>query len=309
MRLPGRQVASLSKTANLRSALDLGLQLAALVFVVAAAHRAQHWVGYLLAAVVIGGLQNRMLVHAHEAWHRKAFSPVSLNQFVGAWIYSYPVGVPFLSDQSRHLAHHRMVGRAEDPDWRDYERAEFRGERSVWAYLVGQLLGMKVLLRLTGASGKAIVSESARAAEKRELAAIVLWQVCLLALFSSFGRPWEYFLLWAIPLGTVTSFIVAFRAYVEHASADAAATPHDRLYDFEAGPLTRFFVSPLLFHLHALHHAYPSVPYSRLRLLQQALREAGLSYPHRERPGYLRSLLEVNRGMHCEEQGVGRGDA
>jgi fatty acid desaturase len=51
------------------------------------------------------------------------------------------------------------------------------------------------------------------------------------------------------------------------------------------------FVSPFLFHLHALHHAYPSVPYHRLKALQSDLREGGNIYPVQERPGYLRSFL------------------
>lgn len=293
MRLSGHQVARLSRTSNLRSAADAIVHLAGFALVIGAAHAAASWWAYAIAVVLIGGLQNRMLIHAHEAWHRKAFKPVWLNQWAGAWLYSYPVGVPFLADQARHLAHHRQVGKPADPDYPDYERSEFHEAARVRRYLVGQLFGMKVVNRLTGASRKEPLSERARSAERRELLGVVLWQLALLALFTWMGRWWEYLLLWALPLGTVTSFIVAFRAYVEHAHEQHDAGPHARLYDFEAGPLTRFFLSPLLFHLHALHHAYPSVPYARLHELRKALAEAGASYPVQQRPNYVRTLQQL----------------
>ena len=57
----------------------------------AIAHASELWWVYLLAIVAIGGLQNRLIVLAHEAWHRKAFRPVRLNQLSGAWLYSYLV--------------------------------------------------------------------------------------------------------------------------------------------------------------------------------------------------------------------------
>ena len=63
-----------------------------------------------------------------------------------------------------------------------------------------------------------------------------------------------------------------------------------------------FFVSPLYFHWHALHHAYPSVPYSRLGELKTALRENGVTYPHHDRPTYLRALIDVDREVQATRE-------
>ena len=85
-----------------------------------------------------------------EAWHAKAFQPRRLNQALGAWFYSYPVGTMFRVDQARHMAHHRLVGRPEDPDWSDYERVQFERPAGVIRFLIGQLFGGKLVLRALG---------------------------------------------------------------------------------------------------------------------------------------------------------------
>ena len=126
-----------------------------------------------------------------------------------------------------------------------------------------------------------------------EMLAVAAAQLLLLAAFSAFGRPWEYVLLWILPLATVANFLVSLRAFVEHATARPDAPGDARLYDFAPGPLQRFLVSPCLFHLHALHHAYPGVPWYRLPALRRALAERGIGYAGQPRPDYVRSLREV----------------
>ena len=121
-------------------------------------------------------------------------------------------------------------------------------------------------------------------------------------LFTLFGHWWEYIALWLLPLVSVASFLVSYRALVEHVHPDADAGPHERLYDFAAGLWERLLVSPFLFHLHALHHAYPSVPHYRLKTLRTELREGGYSYPARERPGYLRSYLLYRAELRAAER-------
>ena len=290
MRLSGHRVAELSRASNARACVDLALHLAAIVGVVLLAHAAEHWLVYLFAAIAIGGLQNRQLSLAHEAWHRKAFTPVRLNQLVGAWCYSYPLGVPFLADQTRHLAHHRLLGKLDDPDRPDYERPSFRTRSGLLLFLLAQLAGAKVVQRVLSI-GKVSGAQSKAPTAPMELLGIAASQAVLLLLFTLFGHWWEYFVLWAFPLVTVASLLISFRALIEHVHPDVDADPHARLYDFSASAAERLFVSPFLFHLHALHHAYPSVPHYRLKALQSDLREGGKTYPVQKRPGYLRSYL------------------
>ena len=288
MRLSGHRVAELSRASNARGFADLTLVVGAIVGVVSIAHASSHWLVYLLAVIALGGLQNRLLVLAHEAWHRKAFAPVRLNQLVGAWCYSYPVGVPFLADQRRHLAHHRLVGRPADPDRPDYERPAFKTPGGVALFLLSELLGGKVALRVLSIL-KRSGSHAKANAEPRELMGIAAAQASLILVFTLFGYWWEYLVLWLLPLVSVASFLVSFRALIEHVHPSADADPHERLFDFAAAGVERLLVSPFLFHIHALHHAYPSVPHYRLKALQSKLGEGGYTYPVVKRPGYLQS--------------------
>lgn len=211
MRLPGRSLAELSEPSPARGFLDLVLHGVGIVGVIAVAHAAHHWAVYLAAAVVVAGLQNHLIVLAHECWHGKAFGRGRLDAWVGACLYSYPVGTPYFSDRARHLAHHRLVGRSDDPDWSDYERAQFHRAGGVARYLAGQLLGEKVVLRLLGMVWKEspLAGVGRRVAvDPRETLAIAACQLLLFALFAGFGRWWEYFALWILPLSTVANFLV-----------------------------------------------------------------------------------------------------
>ena len=99
------------------------------------------WYVYVLAILVIGGRQNALATLAHEGWHGLLFSSRGLNHLVGAWLYSYPVGILYYHDRDRHLRHHREVGHDYDPDWINYtsRHRETRG-RVLW-YLASLLFG------------------------------------------------------------------------------------------------------------------------------------------------------------------------
>ncbi len=307
MRLPAQVLSHCASPSNFRGGLDLLATWGGIALLAALAHRIAHPLAYLVALVLIAGLQNRLIVLAHETWHRKAFRSQRINERVGAWFYAYPVGTMFRVDRARHLAHHRLVGQSEDPDWSDYERPVFHRASGVMGFLLGQLFGAKVVLRVLGAETKPATSLAAVSRDgveastgPGELAGIAAAQLVLFLLFAWLGHWWEYFVLWAFPLATFASFFISFRALVEHHHPNPRATPEMRLADFDTNFLGRWFLSPGLFHLHALHHAYPSVPYHRKRELLRALNEHGVTYPGRQEPGYVavlrRSLaaLEAN---------------
>ena len=282
---------------DVRGALDGLATWGAIVLVVGAAHAAGHLLGYLAAAAVIGGLQHGLVNLAHEAWHRLCFRSRPLNDAVGAWLYSYPIGVPFHHDRSRHLRHHRLVGRSEDPDWPNYTNEGRSTSAQLCAYLLGRLFGSQLL-----ATAKTVLierrpriavetaPEEEAPGSRHELLRIAAVQLLLLALFAVFGHWWEYFVLWLGPVASFAAFFVAVRAFVEHAAPSDAVAAEARLHDFAPGRIERFFLSPFDFHLHALHHAYPNVPHFRLHALRHALDAEGHVYPGTREGGYLSVL-------------------
>ncbi|MEW6270856.1 MAG: fatty acid desaturase [Thermodesulfobacteriota bacterium] len=273
------------------------LNWSALLTVIVAAHVLSHWAAYAAAIVLIGTLQNRLIAMSHECWHGKAFRHRTLNQLVGAWLYAYPIATPYFSDQKRHMQHHRLLGRPEDPDWIDYERPAFHSAAGIVKFLAGQLLGAKLVLRVLDVLRPGRTADEARETQRRvkpargDLAGMAVMQVLVLGAFALAGRWWEYVLLWFVPLVTVTSFLVTFRALLEHVHPDRDVEPARRYYDFSPGPVQRWFVSPVLFHLHALHHTYPGVPYYRLPTLRRTILEHGFELPGEVKQGYVSALL------------------
>ena len=296
-----------------RGALDAGITWGAIVAVVAFAHAAAHPLAYLAAAAVIGGLQHALVNLAHEAWHRLAFRSRGWNDLAGAWLYSYPIGVPFHHDRERHLRHHRLVGQPEDPDWVNYRNEGRLPAARLLAYLAGRLAGSQLV-----GTAKSIlldrrppiaVAPRAGAAEagpevRSELLRIAAVQLVLFLGFALFARWWEYLVLWLGPLATFASLFVSIRAFVEHSAASDAVAPQQRLHDFAPGRVEAFFLSPRHFHHHALHHAHPNVPHYRLPAFDRALRAAGHDWPGSREGGYLGLLRR-----HLARIGSGAGAA
>lgn len=280
-----------------RGALEGLATWGAIVLVAVLAHVAAHPLVYLAAAVVIGGLQHGLVNLAHEAWHRLCFRSRSWNDVVGAWLYAYPVGMPFHHDRQRHLRHHRLLGRTSDPDWPNYTNEGRGSPARLRAYLLGRLFGSQLF-----ATAKAVLVdrrpriavESSPLEEApgsaHELLRIAAVQLVLFALFVAFGRWWEYLVLWLGPLATFASFFVAIRAFVEHAAPSDGVPAETRLHDFAPGRVEGFFLSPFDFNLHALHHAHPNVPHFRLHALRRALDAEGHTYPGTREGGYLSVL-------------------
>ena len=100
---PIDELRRLSRVSNVRSALDLSVTWGVIVGALVVAQRVDRWWGYAAAALVIASRQAALSNLAHDAWHGLCFVPRSLNNWMGAWLYAYPVGIPFHHDRRRHL--------------------------------------------------------------------------------------------------------------------------------------------------------------------------------------------------------------
>lgn len=286
-----------SRVSNVRGAIDLVAYWSAIVGLFAFAHWLCHPLGYLFAVIAIAGLQHALINLQHDAWHYLCFRPRRWNDAVAAWFYAYPVGMPYHHERRRHLAHHHLVGTPEDPDWVTYSNAGRVPGAKLIRFLLGRLFGSlllgivsSVLLRgrpRVGATGGPERGPSLTA----EYGAAILCQFVLLAAFWAAGRWWEYFVLWALPIATFTSLFVSLRGFLEHAHAEDAADKVERLFDFQPTWLERYFVAPCHFYLHALHHAFPTIPHGRLRSAKRHLLSQGYCYPGRDEGTYTAYLV------------------
>lgn len=285
----------LSRVSNVRSAFDLLATWGVVAAVLAGADLAGTWWAYAGAVLVVGSRQAALANLAHDAWHGLCFVPRPINNWVGAWLYAYPVGIPFHHDRRRHMVHHRRVGFDDDPDWVNYSNTGRDTPRGLIIFLVGRLLGtlfVSTIWNVVARRRPRIPVADAGSGEQigREWLRIAACQALIATVATLWLGPWGYPLLWVLPLATVTAFCTLVRAFVEHNTEDDLAPAAHRLRDYAPGPVEAAWFSPCHFQFHALHHAYPSIPHYRLPAAK-ALAAARGRYPFVVGPGYLRSLL------------------
>jgi fatty acid desaturase len=272
---------------------------------VVTAHLIDRWYVYAIAVVVIGARQNALATLAHEGWHGLLFSSRRMNHFVGAWLYSYPIGIPYNHDRDRHLRHHREVGHDYDPDWINYTSQHRESPGRLLAYLTsllfGRLLFSTALSFVTRGRPRIATETTDGAGVKKELLYAVICQGVLFAVMTlASGRWWSYPLLWMLPLATFAGFFANFRALIEHVSVRDDVAPEDRLRDIQSGLIERFFISPSHFNYHALHHAHPSIPHYNLARGKEAyVSQFGL-YPFVVWTGYTSALLTHLRRLNTQ---------
>ncbi len=280
---------------NVRGLTDLLLHWGAIIFLFWAVHTTQSvWVG-IIAFILIAPLQNALASLAHEAYHYKIFTSKPLNTFVGGFLYNYPLGLPYISYRKRHMEHHRRVGNTDDPDWGNYQGPQFESKGRLYAFYTMRVFGAYLVVNvLTVLSGKRppVLQDHKQEDPTRDLLYLAITQATLFGLIALFFSWWMYFVFWALPLVTLTSFLVGFRAYLEHNHPDGAdADIADRLFDYHPNAIEHFFLSPCNFHLHAIHHAYPAVPHYRLLEMKRELGEKGIAYPCEDRPSFVTTFF------------------
>lgn len=216
---------------------------------------------------------------------------------IGAWLYSYPIGILYHHDRDRHLRHHREVGLPHDPDWINYTSHDRENPARVLAYLAsllfGRLLFSTVLSFVSRGRPRIALESEGRPDVFKELFSAVFCQALMFGLMAFLsGRWWSYLVLWILPLATFAGFFANFRALIEHVSERDEVAPESRLRDIHVGWLERFLVAPSHFNYHALHHAHPSIPHYYLPRGKQAYIQKHGKYPFEIWPGYTSALFD-----------------
>ena len=230
---------------------------------------------FVIAFIVIGIFQHHLLIIQHEALHFFLFNSRALNNLVGYFV-SYLIGFT-MKYRKHHFSHHRKLGQTGDPDYDNYRKASMSRYDVVKA-LFFNLTGIAAVRQfLSQSKQETAVSGSAKKRFDFEVFGIVAVQAALLLLNYYLGH-WEYyFLLWLLPLVTLTKTLTNFRNLAEHIlrkECDDGNFEKTRLRTILCGPIEQFLFAPMNFNYHAEHHLFLSVPYQNLPKLHQRLREA-----------------------------------
>ncbi len=249
----------------------------------------------LVAAFAATGFSQYAIVMAgHETWHWTLFRSRRLNILVGSWLCSYPVLMRYWEQRANHLEHHRKVGQHDDPDAYYYRwHLSDRGRLVKHCLVAGSgvpfvaYLVCTVLRRpLPKFVKPPLASVETSGTTRMELAGLAVTSAALLLLFTvTIGWMW-YFLLWLAPTMTLVPLLLTLRQFLEHRNGD--------LIIYRSPWIERVLFAPGNFHLHAVHHTLPMVPWFEV---PQATDEARRKNPQiLEYASYVGEFADFLRG-------------
>ena len=271
---------SLRRIPNVRNAISVAGAYVQSFGVIAAAAWLGTWWAYVAAFLLMGRAHCLLNILGHEAAHRLLFSRKQLNDVVGRWFLSFPSFTPFDLYRRAHMAHHKDEMGPDEPDLNLYlgypiTRDSFRRKLRRDALFVS---GYKNLKPLVQAMFKA---------ERRPFAIrIFAVQAVILGVFTAFGRPELYPLLWVAPWMTVWKVLNRLRAIAEHGGMTRSADRRLTTHVIRQRPLARFWMVPYNTGWHLAHHVDMGIPFRNLPRLHKELVASRWLVPEIEYPSY-----------------------
>lgn len=237
-----------------------------------------------LLFLTIASRQYALIVLHHEAFHGLLAVRPRLNDAIAKFLLAFPLGSTFEVSRKKHLAHHRLLGQKEDPDFVWYEVGEIDGVVGIFRYLLAVPSRQVSYTYATKADEAPI--------KRANLAWVGTYQIFLLVSLTRLGGWTTYPLFWVMPL-FVAVLLDKVRSFCEHTSSlPANSLPVVRT--FRSGRVERFFLAPFHMNFHAEHHRFPNVPHYRLPEFSERLREREHGTHYRTEGSYL-TILWRNR--------------
>ena len=220
-----------------------------------------------LLTPAIGLFLYRITVVMHDCTHHTLFVSRTINARVGVLLGALS-GVDFHRFCVQHWRHHRLYGRAGDPQGFHYLDLARMTSGGLLRHLVKPLFG----LRLRNLINESLLAPGnlARSVRTGEIVVVALVQIIVLAIVTGLGR---YPILAVLPLVSGATFGLFFsqlRGIAEHGQLDAGVEPIVRSH--RSSWLDRVLLYDVNFNYHAEHHAHPQVPSCHLPSLQRATR-------------------------------------
>lgn len=257
------------------------------------------WTG-LLAYLVIGFMQYRLVLAAHEATHKTLMPVVWLSEAVGLLCASL-VGVSLFNYRRGHMEHHKYPQSIQD----DIDGYIYRplikaapGWPRFWLLFAGNYIDIAIKLRrkflgdgeLEGSHALAGTERPGAGAVLLNMAPIALVQLGVWALLWWQFQWWTYLVFWLAPIFTMALQLDRIRTFLEHAYnyffpgppiGNLAEAPQTTM-DIETNFVERYLFAAFGFADHQAHHAQLTVPFYNLPELRRLLEE--------NQPGYLRRI-------------------
>lgn len=299
-------LALLRAKADLRTVAAALFEWACIVVAIRVAIALGAWYLYAFAVLVVATRQHGLFILYHDAAHYHVTRRRGLNDFLINLAIGVPGLVPVEFYRPLHLAHHRHLGTAQDPERRFlyHDQPWQFSPLAAWP-LARQFLGDLFVLNMARnmAAFRCAGGQNTRLGRPFHAAwAVWLAIVALLVWACSARTLLLVAALWFVPLLTLSVLLQKIRSMAEH-SGGPHATPGwaDWTYSWRTGWIGRVFVWPYHINLHLQHHRNPAVPW-------HALPDTVGDGEHRLRSRDLAALLWRGRRMtgqathHAAEQ-------
>jgi fatty acid desaturase len=236
--------------------------------------RAGWWAIPLFA--VHGTLLNFLYAGQHELSHGTVFRTRWLNEWVGR-LFGFVLFYPRTFDQVQHMAHHRYT-----QDWtRDGELARERytlGSYLLW--MSGVTYWYTRWRRIVRFSSGIVTEPYLPAYRHAELIREARWHLvgyATVAAVSVLAQSWAALLLWLAPMCAM-KFMHQLQNTIEHLGLAHDDDILGNTRSTRTNALMRWMAWQMQYH--TAHHAFPGVPFHRLRRLNALLfTERGLEPP------------------------------
>ncbi|NTX29247.1 fatty acid desaturase [Burkholderia pyrrocinia] len=262
-------IALLRLRANLRTTAALLIEWACIVVALRVAIALDAWYLTALAALVVATRQHALFILYHDAAHYHLARGRGLNDFLINLAIGVPGLVPVEFYRPLHLAHHRHLGTAQDPERRFlYHGQPWRFRPLDALALARQLLGDLFVLNMVRnmAAFRRAGAPPVRLGRPFHAAAAVWVAIVALLVWACSARTMLLVAaLWFVPLLTLSVLLQKIRSMAEH-SGGPDATPgwSDWTYSWRTGWIGRVLVWPYHINLHLQHHRNPSIPWHAL---------------------------------------------
>ncbi len=226
--------------------------------------------------VVHGALINFLYAGQHELSHGTPFKTKKLNEWIGRLI-GFLMLYPRDFDLIQHTAHHKWT-----QDWeRDGELV--REPYTLTSYLLwffGPTYWYSRVARLARYCRAIVVEPYIRPDQERIVireARIHVALYALIAVASVAAQSWAVVILWLAPMVT-TKFLHQLQNTIEHLGLSHADNILENTRSTRTNALMRWVCWNMQYH--TAHHAFPSVPFHQLRVLNREMTEGAGTPPH-----------------------------
>lgn len=275
-----QQVRDLSQVDDWRFVSDVVRQWVIIGLATAAAVWSHHWAVYACAILINATRQHALGILMHDGTHFRLLSNRALNDAVCDLFCAFPVGMATSRYRYEHLLHHRFLNTDGDPYWVEFKRDDTwhwpkTVRQAIWVFIrdvtgLNSARWLPVQYRWSPWINHFSTQSTPPPLTKAERVRLYGFLVVVLSVATLTNGWLQLFLLWLLPISTITPALVRLRTICEHLAIpsrdelDASRHTDGTLFE-------RLTVAPFNINYHVDHHLFPAVPYYNLPKLHTLL--------------------------------------